>query len=247
MSGHVGRRLLVVFALLASSRAAGAACLGSSDLSRSTVSIMRYFDDTDGADRPDLIGIQGTGWFLSPTTLVTVEHVTAAMKLSPQDWKPLEIVGQDGSQFVAARIQRLAGAQHDRLALIELQSAVAGARSVAIRQEPLAPGEQVMTFAYPGGRPRSVSGRFVRFGDSGKLAGLALLELYEGENRLIIDHGASGAPVVDCDGRVTAVVSYLFTQSFYWASREIRFSTAWGMPNIVSVPVQGLAELAENR
>jgi hypothetical protein len=46
---------------------------------------------------------------------------------------------------------------------------------------------------------------------SERRAGTALL--YEGDNRLVIDHGASGASVVDCDGRVAAVVSNVFTQS----------------------------------
>jgi hypothetical protein len=31
------------------------------------------------------------------------------MKLSDQDWKPLEIADGKGSQFIAARIRRLAG------------------------------------------------------------------------------------------------------------------------------------------
>ncbi|SPP91819.1 protein of unknown function [Bradyrhizobium vignae] len=61
------------------------------------------------------------------------------------------------------------------------------------------------------GRPQLVGGRFVRFGDDEKLAGMALLEMYDGTNRLIIDHGSSGAPVVDCEGPVAAVVSDIFT------------------------------------
>src|SRR5262249_28325393 len=131
-----------------------------------------------------------------------------------------------------------------KLAVIELQRPVSGARSFAIRREPLMPEEQVMTFAYPAGRAHLVEGRFVRFGDGGKLAGMALLEIFEGENRLVIDHGAAGAPVVDCNGRVAAVVSNVFTQTLAWASRQIRISTAWGMPNVVSVPVQALEEAA---
>ena len=35
--------------------------------------------------------------------IVTAEHVTAGMRLSTEDWKPLEIVDGDGSQFIAAR------------------------------------------------------------------------------------------------------------------------------------------------
>ena len=104
-----------------------------------------------------------------------------------------------------------------------------------------------MTIAYPGGRQQLVQGRFVRFGDGGKLSGMALLELFEGENRLVIDHGASGAPVVDCEGRVAAVVSNVFTQSIQWAYREIRYTTAWGMPNVVSVPIDALPEFSELR
>jgi hypothetical protein len=211
-------------------------------LAHSTVSIVRHFDDAERDARPNLIGIRGTGWFLSPMAIVTAEHVTAAMKLSTEDWKPLEIADGDGSQFIAARIQRLAGGAAEKLAVIELQQAVPAAASFMIRKEPLVPEEQVMTLAYPAGRPHLVEGRFVRFGDDGKLAGLALLEVYEGDNRLVIDHGASGAPVIDCDGRVVAVVTNVFTQSIVWASRQIRVPTPWGMPNVVSVPVEVLEE-----
>ena len=73
-----------------------------------------------------------------------------------------------------------------------------------------------------------------------KLGGMALLEMYDGDDRLIVGHGASGAPVIDCDGRVAAVVSNVFTQTLVWASREIKMSTAWGMPNVVSVPIRSL-------
>jgi hypothetical protein len=245
MNGRSACRLFGVVLVLASAQAK-AACVGPAQLAHSVVSITRHFDDVERSARPDLIGVRGTGWFLSPTTIVTAEHVTAGMKLSTEDWKVLEIVDGDSSEFIAARIQRLAGGKAERLAVIELQRAVPVARSVTIRKEPLAPDEKVVTFAYPAGRPRVVEGRFVRFGEDGKLAGTALLEMYEGDNRLVIDHGASGAPVVDCEGRVAAVVSNVFTQSLVWASRQIRISTAWGMPNVVSVPVQALEELPKS-
>ena len=191
-----------------------------------------------------MIGIRGTGWFLSPTTIVTAAHVAEAMKLSIQDWKPLEIADRDGSQFVAVRIQGLAGNLAEKLAVLELQRAVSAARTLAIRREPLVPQEQVMTYVFAAGPPHYVRGQFVRFGDD-KLAGTALLEIYEGDNRLVVDHGASGAPVVDCDGRVVAVISNVFTQSLWWASRQIRISTAWGNPNVVSVPIQALENVPQ--
>ncbi|WP_082905982.1 S1 family peptidase [Bradyrhizobium centrolobii] len=244
MRGRIGCGVLALFVLLANTQVIPAACIDPAQLAHSTVSIMRHFDDAERDARPNLIGVRGTGWFLSPTTIVTAEHVTAGMKLSMEEWKPLEIADGEGSHFIAARIQRLAGVQAEKLAVIELEHAVSAARSVAIRREPLVPDEQVIALAYPAGRLHPVGGRFVRFGDDGKLAGMALLEFYEGENRLVIDHGASGAPVIDCDGRIAAVISNVFTQSIVWASRQIRISTAWGMPNVVSVPVQVLDEFA---
>jgi hypothetical protein len=243
MRARIGYRTLALFLLLVANTQINAACVDRTQLAHSIVGIMRHFDETDG--RPDLIGIRATGWFLSPTTIVTAEHVTVAMKLSTADWKPLELLDGDGSQFVAARVQRLVGGLGEKLAVIELQSAVPSARSVAIRKEPLVPEEQVVTLAYPGGRPRFVGGRFVRFGDDGKIAGTALLEIYEGDNRLVIDHGASGAPVVDCAGRVAAVVSNVFTQSIVWASRKIEVPTPWGTPNVVSLPVQALDDFPQ--
>ena len=245
MNGHTGCRLFSIFLVLASTQVS-AACVDPTQLAHSAVSIMRHFDDAEHDERPDLIGVRGTGWFLSPTTIVTAEHVTAGMKLSTEDWKPLEIVDQDSSQFIAARVQRLAGDKAERLAVIELQHAVPVARSVSIRKDPLVPEEKVATLAYPAGQPHVVEGRFVRFGEDGKLAGAALLEIYEGDNRLVIDYGASGAPVVDCEGRVAAVVSNVFTQNLVWISRQIRISTAWGMPNVVSVPIQVLEELPKS-
>src|SRR4029077_19263349 len=104
-------------------------------LAHSTVRIMRYFDDAERDERPDLVGVRGTGWFLSPTTIVTAEHVTTGMKLSTEEGKPLEIMDGIGTQSIDARIQRLAGAQAERLAVIELQHAVTNAQSVAIRKE----------------------------------------------------------------------------------------------------------------
>jgi Trypsin-like peptidase domain len=244
MHGRIGWRLLVPFVLLANTQTIHAACVDTTQLAHMTVSVMRHFDDAEREANPGLIGIRGTGWFLSPTTIVTAEHVTAAMKLSAETWKPLEIIDEDGSQIIAARIRRLAGGPVEKLAVIELQRAVSAAQSAAIRREPLVPEEQVMTLAYPAGNAHLVRGRFVRFGDDGKLAGMALLEMYEGENRLVIDHGASGAPVVDCAGRVAAVVTNVFTQTLSWSYRVIRISTAWGTPNVVSVPVQALGHFA---
>jgi hypothetical protein len=99
-----------------------------------------------------------------------------------------------------------------------------------------------VSLAYPDDQLRVAAGRFVKYGDDKRLAGTALLEMYDGDDRLALDHGASGAPVFDCAGRVVAVVSNLFTSTLQFLSRTIRVSTAWGNPNVVSVPIQLLKD-----
>ena len=167
------------------------------------------------------------------------------MKLSTQEWKSLTLEDGADSQSISVRIQRLAGAHAEKLAVLELQTAVSTARSVAIRMSPLAPEDRVVTFAYPNQRLRTVAGRFVQYVDNGRLAGTALFEIYEGDNRLVIDHGASGAPVFDCEGRVAAVISTVITQTLATPFGEMRIPTPWGSPNVVSVPVQQLMEFSE--
>ena len=223
---------------------ADTACIDPGLLAHSVVSITRYFDEIERGTRPDLVGIQGTGWFRSPTALVTVEHVAVAMGLSMQDWKIIEIEDDADIQSVFARIRQVAGGRSEKLAVLELQTAISAARIVAIRMSPLVPEDRVVTIAYPNHRSRSVAGRFVQYGD-GNLAGAALLELYEGNNRLVVDHGASGAPVFDCEGQVAAVISNVITQILRTPFGDRRVSTAWGLPNVVSVPAQHLIDFSK--
>jgi trypsin-like peptidase len=231
------RRLFAIPILFLASPGVEAACIDPATLTHSTVSITRHFDDDDKDTPPGVVAIRGTGWFLSPTTMVTVEHVAAAMKLSDRTWKELEVRKGEGKQLVPVRIQRIAGAHAQKIAVLELQTPVPDAPGLQVRAEPLAPEERVVSLGYPEGRLRVAGGRFVQYGDRDRLSGAALLELYDGNDRLVLDHGASGAPVLDCDGRVVAVVSNLFTTTMQFMSRAIRTSTAWGSPNVVSVPV----------
>lgn len=238
---------LIWFLLLPAHSQAAPACADATLLEHSTVGITRYFDPAEPNPEPGVVGVRGTGWFLSPTTIVTAEHVAAGMLLSKQDWKTLDI--QDGGEkrSLPARIQRVAGHQAEKLAVIEMQAPVSGARSVEIRMAPLAPEEPVVAFTYMKRQLRQVGGRFVRYGDDSRFAGTALLEMFDGNDRLAIDYGASGAPVLDCGGHVAAVVTTVITQVFSTMLGETRISTAWGTPNVVSLPIQTLNDFSQAR
>jgi hypothetical protein len=215
-------------------------CIDTARLAHSTVSITRYFDDAERIAQPDLLGIQGTGSFRSSTTIVTVEHVVTAMGLSNEDWKILTIQDAAETHSIPVRVQRVVGAGPEKLAVLELQTAISSAYSVPIRISPLLPDDRIVTMAYPNRERRAVSGRFVQYAPDGKLAGAGLLEIYEGDDRLVIDHGASGAPVFDCEGQIAAVISIVITQIFRTPFGERRISTAWGTPNVISVPIREL-------
>jgi hypothetical protein len=208
-----------------------------------TVSIAKYFDEEERKSEPDLLGVQGAGWFVSSRSMVTVAHVAEAMHLSSEDWKDIEIRDRESKQSVAVRLSRLAGTQSEKLAVLELKTPISAAQFLRFRMEPLAANERVMSVAYVGDRLRVADGRFVEYGAYDNFTGAALLELYDGNDRLALDHGASGTPVLDCQGRVVAVVSNILTQTIQIVS-TIRVSTAWGYPNVVSIPIQVLKDFS---
>ncbi|MGB6584885.1 MAG: serine protease, partial [Pseudolabrys sp.] len=217
---------VLIFLLLFSAQSrADSACVDLAQLAHSTVGITRYFDEAERNAHNYLVSIQGTGWFQSPTNIVTVEHVAVAMGLSTQDWKLLNIKDGVDSQSISARIQRFTSGGAEKLAVLELQTAIPVARSVALRMSPLVPEDRLVTLAYPNQQPRTVGGRFVQYVTDGRLTGTALLEMYEGDNRFAIDHGASGAPVFDCEGRVAAVISTVMVQIFQTPFGVMRTST----------------------
>ena len=163
------------------------------------------------------------------------------MGLSDRDWKQVEILEGDNKQTIGIRILRLAGPHSEKIAVLELRTAFSGARGLRIRMEPLRPEEQVVSLAYPSSRLRFVGGRFVKYGDGDKLAGTALLEMYDGDDRLVLDHGASGAPILDCEG-----VWLLLSSNILHTNDAIPVSSSPGIdslghPNVVSVPIQVLS------
>jgi trypsin-like peptidase len=235
--GAMRRCLLSALVLVGVSSGGEAACVDPSTLVRSTVSITREFGEDERRAAPAVLGIRGTGWFLSPRLVVTAGHVADAMRLSIEDWKEIEVRERESKAAIPARILRIAGSAAEKIAVLELRGRLADAVALQMRKEPLVPEERLLSLAYPKGQLQFASGRFAEYGSRGSLAGMALLEMHDGSNRLVLDHGASGAPVLDCEGRVVAVVSTLITQTISLPTGAVRVSTAWQTPNVLSIPI----------
>jgi hypothetical protein len=232
--------LFSIVVLVAASSGSAASCVDPSTLARSTVSITREFSEDERRAAPAILGIRGTGWFLSPRRIVTAAHVAEAMHLSAHDWKEIEIRERERRVAIPARISRVAGPHAEKMATLELQTSFPSAVALRVRMEPLVSDERLLSLAYPKGELRFASGRFVQYGAEENRIGTALIEMHDGNDRLVLDHGASGAPVLDCGGRVVAVVSTLITQTITLPTGAVRVSTAWQTPNVVAIPAGAL-------
>jgi Trypsin-like peptidase domain len=217
-----------------------AECVDPKALVSAVVSVERRFSEEERRAGLALLGVRGTAWFLTPELMVAAEHVSASMGLSDQNWQEVEIMGKDSFPELV-RVQRLAGAGPEKLAVLILRSAFAAAQPLRIRGEPLREGEPLVSLGFPLHQLRFASGRFVRYSEVDGFSGRMLLELYDGNDRLALDHGASGAPVLDCEGKVAAVVSNIFAKTMPLMTQTIRVSTAWGNPNIAAIPISVLA------
>src|SRR5262245_50981685 len=241
------RSLFSILMLVGTFSGVRASCIDPAKPDQSTASITRQFSEEERQPAPAILGVRGTGWFFSPRLIVTAAHVAEAMHLSATDWKEIEIRERESKVLLPARILRIAGSNSEKMAVLELRTVFTGAAALSIRAEPLIPEELVVSLAYPDSHLRFAQGRFVRYGAEAKFAGAALLEMHDGNDRLVLDHGASGAPVLDCKGQVVAIVSNLFTQTMAFPFRVLRVSTAWGQANVLSVPIQVLKDFAEAR
>lgn len=158
-----------------------------------------------------------------------------------EQWNDIELRERKSTETISVRVLRVAGSHPEKLAILELKTPFAGVSTLPLRMEPLIAEERIASLAYPGSQLRFANGRFVKYGDD-TFAGAALFEMYDGNDRLVLDHGASVAPVLDCESRIVAVVSITITQTINFLAFAVRTSTAWQTPNVVSIPDQVLKD-----
>ncbi len=179
---------------------------------------------------------RSTAWpapagFLAPACWSPWRMSRRGCVLSEREWKPVAFREGDAVETIDVRLQRIAGEGREKIALIETAAPLTSARPLALRKEPLTADEPVISRAYRSDRAHTAQGRFVEYSKHWKFAGGALFEIYDGDDRMALDYGASGAPVLDCAGRVVAVVANLLTQTILG---QVRVSTAWSMPNVLT-------------
>jgi hypothetical protein len=253
-----GPMILVFMMVIAQCARAEDACIDPSMLATTTVSITRYFT-ADEKPRPSLDGYRATAWFYSSTRyLVSIAHFVDDAPVLPRgEWRKVDVQQRDVTVQVSARLIAVVGALPEGFALFELREPFPNAQTLKLREKPLSRNEPVRSLAYSD-RLRFAKGRFAEIAGSSEILpdhpfakvrpGSGLFEMWDiqerNNDRYVLDHGASGAPIVDCEGNVAAVASSFVTQgSVYFAGREIRLTTPWGMANNTAALIQPLFDI----
>ena len=250
--------ILVFMVVIAPCARAEDACIDPSTLAATTVSITRYFT-ADEKIRPSLDGYRATAWFYGSTRyLVSIAHfVDDAPVLPKGQWRKVDVRQRDITTQVSARLLAVVKAIPEGFALFELREPFPNAQTLKLREKPLSRNERVLSIAYLDGL-RFAKGRFAEIAGTSDVPrddpfakvrpGSGLFEMWDIEerknDRYVLDHGASGAPIVDCEGNVAAVASSFVDQgSLYFAGREIKLATPWGMANNTAALIQPLFDI----
>ena len=260
LAARLTTRLMVLVPMMVIAQCARAedACIDPSTLATTTVSITRYFT-ADEKPRPSLEGYRATAWFYGSTRyLISIAHFVDDVPVLPRgEWRKVDVQQRDVTVQVSARLLAVVRALPEGFALFELREPFPKAQTLKLREKPLSRNEPVRSIAYLDGL-RFAKGRFAEIAGSSDIPGdhpfakvrpgSGLFEMWDIEernnDRYVLDHGASGAPIVDCEGNVAAVASSVVTQgSLYFAGREFRLTTPWGMANNTAALIQPLFDI----
>jgi hypothetical protein len=260
LAARLTTRLMVLVPMMVIAQCARAedACIDPSTLATTTVSITRYFT-ADEKPRPSLEGYRATAWFYGSTRyLISIAHFVDDVPVLPRgEWRKVDVQQRDVTVQVSARLLAVVRALPEGFALFELREPFPNAQTLKLREKPLSRNEPVRSIAYLDGL-RFAKGRFAEIAGSSDIPGdhpfakvrpgSGLFEMWDIEernnDRYVLDHGASGAPIVDCEGNVAAVASSIVTQgSLEFAGREFRLTTPWGMANNTAALIQPLFDI----
>ncbi|MCA9365931.1 trypsin-like peptidase domain-containing protein, partial [Candidatus Kaiserbacteria bacterium] len=198
-------------------------------LGQSVVSISFLYDEPD---EEGALGHVGTAWFITPTLLVTVGHITRDVLSST--WSEVEIgwggrlrESLDESFPFQARLynifptglRSLDTGKPENVAIIEIQAPINGTKPARVRLDTLMKNEPVVAVGYRGTEKalQWATGHFSppeqaqeeSDTDEEPLQPFLYFEMTNelGEDRRVLDRGTSGSPVFDCSGKVVGIIS----------------------------------------
>lgn len=271
--GVVGLALASILAISDTSAASasfesGGPCIDPWAAARAVVSVTWRFVTPRREGSEIVVAERATAWFYrSPRLLVTAAHFVN--ELPQMGWQDAELhqADREGEPDIVMRVRLRVAAKAIPLgsrdgeaeainglaadvAIMELQDPFPNALVLPIWSNALAEDAQVLVLGYPRGRMQAVRGIVRRSADpAGRYAGLTLLEV-QGSNRLLLNDGASGAPVLDCgQGRVVAVLNGLLTGPSLplLPSDSSVIPTPWGSPTNTAVPASILPAIGRDR
>src|SRR3954462_2983051 len=146
------RLRLAILTMLIAQSACADSCIDPSTLTKTTVSITRYFNN-DEKPLSTSYGYRATAWFYrSPHYLLSIAHfVEDAPVLGRGEWRMLDVQQHGVTTQVNARLLAVINAVPEGLALFELREGLPNAEPLKLREKPLSRNEPVRSVAYVDG------------------------------------------------------------------------------------------------
>lgn len=230
------KRLILAVAIslqLPSTRSAGAECINPKDYRDSVVEIVRYNGYYNGYDG-------GSAWFYkNARMLVTAGHVANILLLSAS-WSKIEVRQRKDWYTISEtqyarilRIGRIEGADlreivflekfvKEDVAIVELSDDFRGAKPLDIAKEQESDYRPLFSVAYPAGKLVFASGHSLPSSLDNDYLGDYSYLLHINMRKPDLIRGASGAPILNCEGRVVGILT-------------IKIEDAFAVPNPISL------------
>lgn len=251
--------LLLAIAFFISAVPVDATCISAENYYNSAVSIKIYKDG-----KP----FQGSAWFYKDSkTLVTAGHFARILPDDPPAWSKIEILQQRKGRKIFkrqnVRIMRIGNIRdasirelgfmekyaREDLGILELESPFLDALPLDVAPHKVEPYYPLRILAYPYGKLTPARARSLPPGLDEKFFGRfeSLLHIEILNQRNIAGAGASGSPVLNCEGKVAGTITAQLSDVFVNPQRLWVIRPAYGSATNYAVPSSFLTELLRRK